>query len=439
MLGPIEMTGRSVMRRMAWLTAIAAARLIAVASLTTAVLANIGRMRRARVILLYPGGGFGHTIIAPDWLRRLHPEGPNLTFFATYPRGLNRRIADIWGHDAVAWVRTGFRVPGQQAVTDVAWSYRLFGILDWMIRFLAPRKTCYYTLDALVQATPRAPGTVPGSLFESRYEGRYYALMRERPAPALHLGTATRTVVESRLRERFGNAFPRRCAFYIRYPAELNDPTSASRRSPAVDAFLPSFRVLNAAGYQVLVTGDAVIPPEMIRLFQGGLVDWSSTGLDKDVFMLFAGLEVEAHIGNLSGGSAFLYISDIPGLMLNAWAIGDALPRTTVHYKRVCDLDGNLVPPKRLFTELFFDFEAPGYIVEDATPEDMATEVQDFIEHCRDHQPYGIDPAEIGIDAPWFQAANARLSPTWLKSFGAHPIARHGGALGEPVNLENLR
>ncbi len=173
--------------------------------------------------------------------------------------------------------------------------------------------------------------------------------------------------------------------------------------------------------------------PDMIRRFQGGVVDWHSTGLDKDVFMLFAGLEVDVHIGNLSGGSAFLYISDIPGLMLNSWAVGDALPRTTVHYKRVSDRAGNPVPPARLFTEFFFDFECADLVVEDATPEEMADAVRDFIEHCDAQQPYGVDPAEIGIDAPWFRAANARLSPVWLARFGLG--ARRSGALTAPGML----
>ncbi len=127
-------------RRAAWQAALMIARLIVVFGLIAAVLSNLGRIRRARAILLYPGGGFGHTVSGPDWLRRLHPEGPNLTFFGTYPRGHNRLIANIWGQDAIVWVQTGFRLPGGQPVTDVAWSYRLFGILDALIRRFAPRK-----------------------------------------------------------------------------------------------------------------------------------------------------------------------------------------------------------------------------------------------------------------------------------------------------------
>jgi hypothetical protein len=421
---------RPALRRAAWHLALSAARLVAVLGLTAAVLANLGRLRRARAILLYPGGGFGHTISGPDWLRRLHPEGPNITLFATFPRGHNRLIADLWGKDALVWVQTGMGLPGGMAVTDVAWTLRLFRALHRIIRTLAPRKTCYFGHEALSAATRPALGAIQGSLFDGRYEGRYYTLMQERPAPALHLEPAFRGMVERRLRERFGSGFQRRCAFYIRYPAETVDPTSASRRSPQIAAFVPSFRVLNAAGYQVLITGDAELSPELIAEFDGGLVDWRSSGLDKEIFLLYAGLEVDVHIGNLSGGSAFLYVTDMPGLMLNAWSIGDALPRTTVHYKRVSDRNGRPIAPARLFTDFFFDFECKGCVVEEATPEDMAAAVRDFIEHCETQRPYGVDPAEIGIAAPWFQSANARLSPVWLARFDLGARRRDAVAAG---------
>src|SRR6202012_6162956 len=117
------------------------------------------------------------------------------------------------------------------------------------------------------------------------------------------------------------------------------------------------------------------ISPDLIETFKGGLVDWRSAGIDRDIFMLFAGLEVDAHIGNLSGGSAFLYVTDIPGLMLNAWAMGDALPRTTVHYKDLRDRDGTLGPLSRLFTEFFYDLECKGYRRVDAAPAELAEAV----------------------------------------------------------------
>jgi hypothetical protein len=46
----------------------------------------------------------------------------------------------------------------------------------------------------------------------------------------------------------------------------------------------------------------------------------------------------------------------------------------------------------------------------------MAETVADFIAHLGD-RPYGVDPAALGIEAPWIRAANARLSPAWLDNY----------------------
>src|SRR5262249_19621696 len=151
--------------------------------------------------------------------------------------------------------------------------------------------------------------------------------------------------VSSSIRNRFGSDFRHRCAFYIRGRGLANeaDSSSLNRLSPTLDAHIPAIRRLNHAGYQVLLTGDLLPPLELVDELAGGLVDWRVAHVNRDAFSLFAGTEVDIHIGSLSGGSSFLFAADIPGLMLNAFAPGDALPRTTVSYKWLSQPDGVLV------------------------------------------------------------------------------------------------
>jgi hypothetical protein len=184
-----------------------------------------------------------------------------------------------------------------------------------------------------------------------------------------------------------------------------------------LDAYLPAIRVLVRAGYQVLLTGDVDAPEDMIADFAGGLADWPAAGVDREEFRLFAGTEVDIHIGSQSGGSAYVYVTDMPALMLNGFPPGDALPQTTVSYKWLHDPDGGLVGLDRLLGGTFYDHQLHGCSLLDNSPDEMAQTVADFIAHCG-VRPFGVDPAELGIDAPWIRAANGRLSPVWLRQHG---------------------
>ncbi len=403
-----------------WL--LAAVRVLALASMLTTVLASLRTVRRTRAILLYPDYGFGHTISGPDWLRLLHPGEPSLTFFRTsHDRSRhNPLIRDLWGADRFIWIRIGVVLPRFGAVYDPAWSTRLFQALRRFLAWYVPKTPCYFWVDGLVAATARPAWLPLDNPFNSRYESRYYPLMERTPACALHVSDLLRCRVSKALKSKFGSDFPRRCAFYVRYRgfASEQDTSSINRMSPELDAYLPAFGVLNRAGYQILLTGDATVPPGMIAAMGGGLVDWRGAGVDEDAYRLFAGTEVDVHIGSLSGGSAFLLATDMAGLMLNAFAPGDALPKTTVSYKWLIHADGTLVGLEDLLSGKFYDHQLHDCRMIDNSPEEMAEIVGDFIRHLGE-RPYGIDPADLAINAAWIRAADARVSPVWLRQYGS--------------------
>jgi hypothetical protein len=389
-------------------------------SLVVAVLANLGTVRRAAAILLYPDGGFGHTVSGPDWMRRLHPGERSLTFFGTsYVEWRhNRLIANLWEPGKFIWVRQGFVLPRLGAVYDHDWSVRVFRVLRRFLAWYVPNAACYYWVDDLVSATPRPAWLAADHPFNARYESRYYPLIAARPAPVLRLSEPLRGRVARVLQDQFGSDFPRRCAFYVRDRARSDsaDQSSVNRISPDLDAHAPAIRVLNRAGYQVLLTGDVLAPAEMIAGMAGGLVDWRAAGLRQDAFRLFAGTEVDIHIGSLSGGSAYVFVTDIPALMLNAFPPGDALPLTTVSYKWLYEADGTLVRLPDLLAGRFYDHQLHGCRLIDQTPEEMADIVGDFIANLG-KRPYGVSTVALGIDAAWIRAADGRISPIWLQQY----------------------
>jgi hypothetical protein len=395
-------------------------RIVAALSLFMALTVNIGAVRRARAILLVSNGGFGHTITGPDWLRRLHPGSGNLTFFAMNKADgrHNLLITELWGPSNFFWVRKGIALPILGSVYDADWLALIFHAAKRFLKWFVPNTPSYCSYDDLIAATPAPPWLASRHPFNQRYESRYYHLIQERPAPALHVGTSMRRDVTRALNDRFGTNFPRRCAFYIRYLTEPNstDFSSINRLSAPLEDYLPAIRILNSYGFQVLLTGDLPAERSLIDKMAGAAVDWRAVGVDPDKFRIFAGTEVDLHIGSLSGGSAYVLVTDIPALMLNAFAPGDALPRTTVGYKWIYESDGSMASLDELLGGKFYDHQLHGCRMVDCSPEEMAEIVEDFIIH-RGTFPHGVDPAELGIDAPWIRAANARISPVWLKQY----------------------
>jgi putative glycosyltransferase (TIGR04372 family) len=363
-------------------------------------------------------------------MRRLHPGERNLTFFGTsyVDWRHNRLIANLWEPGKFIWVRQGFVLPRLGALYDHDWSVRLFRVLRRFLAWYVPNAACYYWVDDLVSATPRPAWLAPDHPFNARYESRYYPLIAASPAPALRLGEPLRSSVARVLNDRFGSDFPRRATLYIRGarggPIGA-DGSSVNRVSSDLDAHLAAIALLNRAGYQVLLTGDVIAPAEMIAGMAGGLVDWRAAGLRRDAFGLFAGVEVDIHIGSLSGGSAYVFVTDIPALMLNAFPPGDALPRTTVSYKWLYEDDGEgkLVQLPDMLRGRFYDHQLHGCRLLDNSPDEMAEIVADFIAHMGE-RPYGVDPAVLGIEAPWIRAADGRLSPAWLRQYRGRSSAR---------------
>jgi putative glycosyltransferase (TIGR04372 family) len=417
-----EALSRLIVARSATAISLFIARVVVLFSIISAIVANFRKIREARAILLVPDGGFGHTIMAPDWLRRLHPGTGNLIFFAAI-RGDKRHnflIPELWRPNSFVWTRKGIVLPLVGSVHDPVWLDKLYRTVWTFLRWYRPNTPCYCSVDDLLDATPRPVWLAADSPFNIRYEKCYYPLIEASPAPALHVSEKIRSRVSTALLNRFGSDFPKRCSFYVRGLATPQpfDFSSVNRLSAPLETYMPAINVLNAAGYQVLLSGDVQLQTTMNTKMPGGVIDWQSAGVDRHDFNLFAGTEVDLHIGSLSGGSAFTFITEIPALMLNAFAPGDGLPRSTVYYKWLIQDDGSMPTLEQLLGGMFYDHQLHGCRLVDNTAEEMAEAVDDFLHNYFNQSgPYGVNPIDLGIDAPWLRAANARLSPLWLERY----------------------
>jgi hypothetical protein len=394
--------------------------------LVVTVIANIRRISKADVILLYPHGGFGHTLSGPEWLRSLSPHTRNLVLFGRWPLRHNPLIGELWGRDRFLWVWSAIWLPRIGVVADARWSETLFNFAERQLRCLFPKKRILNTW-LLMWATPRPPFVEPGSRYDVNRECRLYALRAGNPGPALHLGGARLRAVDGALRNVVGTGYKRRCNLYLR--SRPGDFSVQARCAQPIEAYEPLIRYLIDRHFLVMITGEVDIGGTKIAE-EPLVIDWRRLGISQHLFHVYAGTETDLHIGNLSGGSTYTYVADIQTVLINALAFADAYPKATIQYKRLLRPDGSQVPLPVLFDKYALDFECRGCRVVDATALEMLEVVKDVVESGLGVVPYGIRPDDLGLYAPLLKAADARLSPVWVRGFAEFAGAPAGGRFG---------
>jgi hypothetical protein len=389
-------------------------RVLTSASVFWTIVTHLRTLSEADCILLFPCGGFGHVLSAPDWLRRLEPSARTLTIFGRWPGRQNAMAAELWGSERFLWTWSAIWLPRLGVVADSDWCDTLFLFAEEQLKRLWPKKRYIHGVWGLVRATPRPSWVEQGSKYARTYESRLGALRLERPAPALHLGERRIQTVERALTRTVGNGYRRRCNLYLRN--KTGDVTNMLRCSQPLTVYLPLIRYLIEQEYLVMITGDVGIKGTVLE-GAPGVVDWRRAGISKDLFHVFCGTETDLHVGNLSGGSAYTYVADIQTILIDAMAFGDSYPKATIQYKRLLRSDGSLVPLATLFKDYALDFECRGCRIVDSSPLEMLEVVRDVVENGLGRIPYGVRAESLGLYAPILKSADARLSPVWVRGF----------------------
>ena len=394
-------------------------------SLAGTVVKNWPKLRAARNIVLYPHGGFGHTLIAPDWIRRLYPDDNNIVLFGSWEGRHNRSTPLIW-QDTLILVPMSNSFPGIGIIANWQWSETLFRAVGVVMRKLWPEKRILYFVDDMMDVSPRPEFVSKSDFFATRIECYYYHQVVTRTAPKPELPPRILAPMKEDVYRLRPEGLTSTCNLYLRAKGKnRNDLSDTRRNSAGIEDYLSTVRYLNTQGYQVLLTGDIELPQNLREEFAGAVIDWRDVETGRDLYQLFAGLYTDIHIGGFSGGSAYVHIADIPSLMIDGFAFGEALPFSTVLYKRLRAKDGSIVPPHQLISDFFFDYDCEGFELIDNTPEEILSAVMDWLPHAKPRLPYGVDARELGVKCPWLTVADARLSPVWLSGFQTEKMTKN--------------
>lgn len=388
---------------------------------------HFNKIRRSHAVLLAENGGHGFTLYAPDWFRRLFPDGPVLIFYGTtYEKARhNPLVSNLWCPNHFIWVRQGLTFSGGQTVYyNPAYIHLSFTLAATFLRLLFPAKHIVLHVPDLVHRSPLPENLDQESegvrrLFTEdlpeSYEGPLYYTFATRPAPPIHVPSALKEHVEKQLQIQSDHIFTRRCNLFLRNRPH-SDESSSNRQSGRLESYRGSIQELIKRDYQVLLTGDFDVSDDMINAFPGSIVDAKALGLDWESFSLYAGFEVDIHIGCFSGGSAAADINAIPNLMLNAFPPDHSLQRSVNHPKWVYRTDGKLMDLSSMLRGDFRNCYARGNRIEENSATEITTATIEFLENYS-NPDYGIDPRSLGIDAPYFQICRGKLSPAWLRAY----------------------
>lgn len=387
------------------------------------------RLRVADVIVLYEEGGFGHTVIGPDGMRRLFKGKKSLMIFFYQPDRHNPHVANIWPDIDVLmlplWQGFGDRFTRALFVWRRRAARLAAQMLLYLLKRIWPDKILLSFEDYCARLPEKELILSSNNPHRSNESTRYLALRQAISAPALRLPQQERERIRKRINEYIGptnSASGRMACLYLRNKGDpVHAPDSFSRTGSDIEDYLLTIESLTANGFYVALTGDREMPRSMRERYRGVLIDAVSVDVEPQLFQLYAATEADIFIGEAGGGSWISPINNIPSLIVNAFPYLHAQPGATLLYKMLRTTSGDLVPYSRLFGELLFDSVCADYSLLNNTP----TQIRDAAIEFLDFTGKGIKPAispdilrHFPCDA-WIRFMDARISPAWLQLYDA--------------------
>jgi putative glycosyltransferase (TIGR04372 family) len=207
------------------------------------------------------------------------------------------------------------------------------------------------------------------------YEIGYMYLIKERENLApIRLPDDIREDMKNRIRDvwrKTGGTGPvKLCCLYLRFERR-ESYTTRLRNSSSVETHLSAVRLLNEAGYQVLLTGDREMTPEIRKEFSGRFIDSDSISADKELFSLFAATEADILIGNNGGGITPALVNGTPGLYLDWFPFFMGYPNSWFYFKAASTEEGKMVPPEDLITKHAYDLSCSFGVLKNITSEEI--------------------------------------------------------------------
>jgi putative glycosyltransferase (TIGR04372 family) len=408
----------------------------AIAPVTAAILvgrllARFRKIRASEVVILMSDGGFAHTIMGPDVMRRLF-VGRRCLFLCLSEYGRhNWRVAELWPDIEVVFLPLSLGITINRRpvlLPPLASLKRRFPlIVGRIVRAIGHRNVVLMSLLELYARLP-VPGSVAsvvaGLPDNFKTPLCYFKLRQESKRAALRLPDSWSQKVQAAVRRSLHPmVLPsqmRLCCLYLRQKgSKSTDATNSSRVGSTLESYFPAVELLNRTGYQVLLIGDISLDPSLYGRFGGMLIDAGNVGIDKELFNLYAATNADIFVGEAGGGFFVPMLNEIPSIFLNAFPYSFAVPNAWMYYKSVRDCRGDLVDCTKLFGDLAYDYELPGMTVHVNSAEEICEAVECFLSDVRgEGSSEEWEEWRKGLpQQTWLRHVDARISPAWAKRY----------------------
>ncbi len=390
------------------------------------------RLAQAEQIVVMHEGGFGHTLMLPDVMRRLSP-GRRLVLIVFERTQHNALVGQLWPDVHVLFL------PFRWTVGLGRWRRQLHlssadrrRIGGWLIQRL--RGWTHAEVISSVELYNRVlPVRYIPALMEPPHTSCWMAgwavLLQERPAAPARLPEAFAGPVRAEIARFCGRpagALGPVCCLYVREKGVSSvDVSSLSRSAGPMAHYWPLIERLVSGGWLVLLTGDRRLPAAEAERLGHRVVCAPWLCADERAYSLFAHTECDLWIGQQAGPCVLPVINDIPMLVVDGFPFGNALPGALMHYKTVRGRDDGLVPAQTLFEEYGYEYGVSGLQCNSA--QQLLDAAEEFLaapQRPRELAAAG-DPALVSLpDSLLTKHVGCRLSRAWLRLFEAGAAER---------------
>lgn len=393
------------------------------------ILRHLRVIKNAEILIIMDSIGFGHTVYAPEIARCVYINQKSVIIFLSHYRRHNWKISAIWPDISVLFlpINIGFIFKERVYSLPAAWYFRNFikKFITRLALFLTKERVKILDGIEMYKNIPTDDQTKANTKhldWNYSWAIRYFQLRKQITVKPANLPDRWRKLVNKKLNS-LGPHFSskKRCGLYLRQKGLDDNTVSSIRRigSP-LNNYLPAIRLLNEMGYQVLLTGDIILSSSMFHEFKGMFVDYKNLGVNKDIYNLFATLEIDISICEAGGGNALPALKDIPRLYINAFPYFNGMSNAWFYYKTIRDSqNNNLVPLQELLTTYAYENDFHGMKVCCASTDQILEAVSTFLKDVQDPKNLKHEQS-LKLVMPkdiWFPYTNTKISPAFLRLY----------------------
>ncbi|MBF0465650.1 MAG: TIGR04372 family glycosyltransferase [Nitrospirae bacterium] len=368
--------------------------------------------------ILLSEGGFGHSIIDPEMLRRMYVNMKNTCIVFQTPVH-NPYVGLFWNDVDVFFFKSYIRVKflSHESYIELRYgNYKLIvKIIKALLTFYCSARVMNY-IDFSRECIKRLTfGTEADSFYRKNivstgFKSFYLLnLMESVPLQNPRLPKNVRENILSHILKYCNlSVRPKLCCIYLRAKGQAtNDNTSTLRIGAELESFVPAITYLVKEDFVVLVTGDMSISKEYEACFNKKIISAEFLDVCPQLFSLFSHSESDIWIGNLGGGSWMPVLREIPMLVVDMYPYGSGLKDAWILLKPVYDETGNLVHYSRMFNDFLFDYNLKdNWRVLHNSPETLLVSIKEMLDSLKNNHV-------------------SETNTAYLKSFGNHLFLKY--------------